>query len=291
MLVTLGNETIQVRIDTFGAELKSLQTIPDQHEYLWTGSEDSWNGSSPILFPIIGALNDDCYIYGDSSYTLASHGFARKLEFAVTSQTFDSITFSLSSTEETLAVYPFEFILHIIYTIQNNTLRVSCEVHNKHDGSILFSIGGHPGFNCPLDEGLKFTDYQVVFEKKERVMRRFKNGKVLSGKRESFLKDEDTILLNHVLFKEGALIFDDLKSQRVTLMSPKGPRKVHMDYTGFPYFGIWTYPRAPQDYLCLEPWYGVDSTVGDEPGLKKKEGLVSLGSGESFYAEYTIGIE
>ncbi len=291
MIVKIDNERIQVGIDTLGAELKSLQCIEDGHEYMWPGSETSWKGSSPILFPIIGAVNDDKYSYEGETYEIPSHGFGRRSEFSVTSQTFDSVTFSLVDNERTLEVFPFEFLLNITYTIKHDELIVSYEVNNRNSGDMLFSIGAHPGFNCPLEEGLSFSDYRLVFDKKESSQRRFKVGKVLSGERGPLFDNEDTLRLEHDDYRDGALIFDDLRSQKVTLMSPKGTRKVHMDFSGFPYFGIWTFPQAPQDYLCLEPWYGIDSTAGDALELDKKEGLVHLGPGEVFKAAYTIRIE
>lgn len=31
-----------------------------------------------------------------------------------------------------------------------------------------FLIGGHPGFNCPMFAGEKYSDYWIEFEKKRR---------------------------------------------------------------------------------------------------------------------------
>ena len=38
------------------------------------------------------------------------------------------------------------------------------KVENTNDKKMYFSIGGHPAFNCPLKEGEKQEDYQLVFD-------------------------------------------------------------------------------------------------------------------------------
>ena len=49
----LKNEQLQIAISEHGAELQSIQDA-DGNEYLW-------QGRSPILFPIVCGLWDDCY--------------------------------------------------------------------------------------------------------------------------------------------------------------------------------------------------------------------------------------
>jgi len=156
---------------------------------------------------------------------------------------------------------------------------------------MLFSIGAHPGFNCPLEKELSYTDYQLAFGQNEYSEKRNKADNVLTGKREKFFTGEKKIPLNYELFKNGALLFDDLKSDTITLESKKGKRKVLMNFQGFPYFGIWSWGETPADFICLEPWYGIDSTKGDVSDWEKKEGLVSLDAGQTFEASYYLEIE
>ena len=60
-----------------------------------------------------------------------------------------------------------------------------------------------------------------------------------------------------------------------------------MEFEGFPYFGIWSAPNdAP--FVCLEPWYGLDSTHGDSYDLRQKEGIMPLNPGEVFKCKYRI---
>lgn len=54
MKFKIFNDKLTAIIDSKGAELKSL--VNGDIEYIWPGSEDSWNRSSPVLFPIVGSL-------------------------------------------------------------------------------------------------------------------------------------------------------------------------------------------------------------------------------------------
>jgi galactose mutarotase-like enzyme len=71
-------------------------------------------GGIPILFPICGNLPANTYTLNGQSYTLKQHGFARELPWEVVDQATDdraSITLSLTSNDQTRAVYPFDFQL------------------------------------------------------------------------------------------------------------------------------------------------------------------------------------
>jgi len=291
MLIEIKNDYLYIKIDSLGAELKSIQSISDNHEYLWQGSDNSWKRSAPVLFPIIGGLNQDRYLYEGKSYELTSHGFARDREFKILRKNNNEVLFSIEETEQSLKVFPFAFQLIIGYKLERNRLTISYSLLNKNNKTMLFSIGAHPGFNCPLEKKLSYTDYKLVFEQNEHSEKRNKADNVLTGKREKFLIGEKEIHLNYKLFQNGALLFDDLKSNTISLESKKGKRKVLMNFKGFPYFGIWSWGETSADFICLEPWYGIDSTKDDDPEWEKKEGLVSIDAGQTFEASYSLEIE
>lgn len=289
-MYSIINNKLSVSISPIGAEIKSIKTVSDNHEYLWQGSTESWNRSSPILFPIVGALNNNSYTINDISYQLTPHGFGRDLSYEVTKESQDSIFFKATHTYETLKKYPFKFQLILGYELKDNKIKVYYQVDNLNDQTISFSIGGHPGFNCPLEKGLEFSDYKLKFNEIENSERIYKGSEVLTGERDPFLKNSNEIILSNDLFKKGALIFDDLLSEEIELSSPKGLKKVKMNFKGFPYFGIWSWPKKPAPFICLEPWYGIDSTEGDSTEWFDKEGLEIIEPGESFQAFYTIEI-
>lgn len=79
------------------------------------------------------------------------HGFCIGTDFAVTEQTDSSIRFTLRSNEKTLSMYPFHFTFHVCYTLRGNQIRKTCLVENRDSREMYFGIGGHPGFNVPLN--------------------------------------------------------------------------------------------------------------------------------------------
>lgn len=288
MQVSIKNEYLKVIIDRTGAELQSIKSVSDDLEYLWQGSEHSWKRSSPILFPIIGGLNQNQYSYNGNNYIMNSHGFARDEKFQILEQSEDEVLLSIRETEKSLTMFPFFFKMFIGYKLERNRLSVSYSIINDNDKSMSFSIGGHPGFNCPLENDLSFSDYKLFFEKKEYSDRRLKADSLLSGERIPFLKGEKVLNLNHDLFQKGALIFDDLSSESIYLKSDKSDRQILMNFANFPYFGIWSWWGSPENFICLEPWYGIDSTKGDSPEWEKKEGLIQLEAGDTFESSYFL---
>ena len=87
----------------------------------------SIRGGVPILFPICGNLPNNTYKYGDREYQLKQHGVARDLPWKVTDTNTDnlaSITLTLDSNQDTLAVYPFAFKLTFTYQLEGNRLKI-----------------------------------------------------------------------------------------------------------------------------------------------------------------------
>ena len=73
MIHTIENEFLTASISEIGAELQSLKLKANDDEYIWQGDPDIWSGHSPLLFPIVGRLKDDSYIYEGKKYTLGKH--------------------------------------------------------------------------------------------------------------------------------------------------------------------------------------------------------------------------
>ncbi|MEE0808997.1 MAG: aldose 1-epimerase family protein, partial [Acutalibacteraceae bacterium] len=106
-MVTISNDRVTVQIAEYGAEMRRI--VFEGVDYLWSGDEDVWSGTAPIMFPICGALVDNKYIYEGKEYTLPKHGFARHSMFTLENQGDNYAVFLLSSSDETLKMYPFSF--------------------------------------------------------------------------------------------------------------------------------------------------------------------------------------
>ena len=292
MNYVLENENIKISASTFGGELNNLITKNDNVEFLWNGDEAYWKYHSPILFPIVGKVLNNKYRAENNEYELPQHGLARTREFNVIEKTDNTITFELLWSEDTLKVYPYKFSLRLTYDLLENGVKVSYKVKNLDDKDIYFSIGGHPAFMCPLLNGESFEDYYFEFNKKENssIMLLDSNTGYFTGETKNFFDNEDKINLNLDLFKDDAIVFNDLKSNTITLKNNKNNKELTMDYTGFPYLAIWT-KSTGAPFVCIEPWYGHADYKNFNGELKDKAGIEKLSVNEEFNANYKLFIK
>ncbi len=289
-MIILENEIMSVKVKSRGAELTSIMTKTDNCEYLWQGDPKFWNRHAPVLFPIVGKLLDNQYIYDGNVYSLNQHGFARDMDFILLESTQTKAIFELKGSEEAYKNFPFQFGLKISYTLRNNCIDVSYSVHNADDKTMYFSIGAHPAFNWPLTAGDNYENYIIEFEKRETKTTLLLNNGLLSLEESLLLNEEQEIKLTKELFKNDALIFKDLKSQSVSYKSKTSEKSVTVDFKGFPYLGIWSKPEGAP-FICIEPWYGVADTITSKKDISQKEGIQVLNKNESFYCQFSIAIK
>ena len=164
MNVEIFSSKLSIQMKAAGAEVISVKNS-DNLEYMWQGDASIWSRHAPVLFPIVGKLKDDSYIYKGQKYALSQHGFARDMAFKLMQHTANTCTFELSSSSETKTNYPFDFIFQIQYSLQNNVLETKYTVRNSGAEIIYYSLGAHPGFRCPLLENESFEDYYLEFER------------------------------------------------------------------------------------------------------------------------------
>lgn len=288
MTEVIESSKLKVEVSEAGAELKSIFDKEKNKELLWQANPAFWPRRAPVLFPIVGKLKENKYRFAGKEYELSQHGFARDKKFTLDSKGKNYLAYSLESDDETLKKYPFKFRLSITYILDGNDLRVRYEVANTDTKTIYFSIGGHPGFVCPLNSNEKFSDYVLELEHQETASRFVLAEGLIGGKKESMLKGESQIPLTPELFAKDAVIFKDLKSKSITLKNKKGDHAIKMDFSGFPYIGIWSKAGAP--FVCIEPWYGIADKKTFEGEFNEKEGINELAKGEKFNCEYIISV-
>lgn len=287
MIHTLKNDALTVTVADHGAELKSL-TSADGTQYLHDGNPKWWKYTSPVLFPIVGKLVGGKYRAEGKEYELPGHGFARTSDFTCVKETDNEIVFRLRWSEETLKVYLYKFTLEISYLLKDNTVAVIWLVKNVDDKPIYFSIGAHPALKCPIVDGENFEDCYLKFSAKEKSARilLLPTGP-LSHERVETL-DGDTLNLNYELFKGDALVFDNLKSDEISICSRKSSKSITVQAKGFPYYGIWTPDKGGAPFLCLEPWHGHADYADFSGDISEKEGINKLEVEQSFGANYTF---
>ena len=288
---TIKNNTLQVSVKEIGAELCSIKSLSSGIEYIWDGNPDVWAAHAPNLFPVIGCLKEDAFLYKKQEYKCPKHGFIRNNKnVTLIESTPNRLTFGLKYDEASLLIYPFKFEFYISFILEGNKLRVEHKVMNYGDEDMLFSLGGHPGFNCPIHDGESYDDYYPEFEKPETAQswRVLKNG--LIGKETIPVFDEPTIIKLHPhIFDDDALVFKNLNSSRVSLKSNSSKQMLSMDFEGFSHLGIWAKPNT--NYVCIEPWIGIADNVDSDRNFETKDGLIRLQAKKSFVATYSITVD
>ena len=282
MTTILKNSTLSAEIKHIGAELISLKTNQNR-EYIWEGNPVFWGKHSPVLFPIVGTLKNNSFHYNEKEYHLSRHGFARDMLFELIDARENKATFTIQSSEETLKVYPFEFELQIIYTLNENNLSIAYKVINNGKTTMRFAIGAHPAFALPN----QFENYAIAFEKEETLEYYLLEDDLISNKTKKLEAHNKQIPLTYELFKNDALIFKTLQSNSLTILENQHAI-LKVNFEDFPSLGIWTKINAP--FLCIEPWFGYSDTTENFGNLLKKEGIQILESNEAFHSKFSIEI-
>lgn len=283
-MIQIENDHLVVRINEKGAELQSVKL--NSLEYLWQADPNYWGKHAPILFPIIGELKDGKYIFENKEYHLSRHGFARDNTFEAQQVSPGSAIFTLHSNADTLAVYPFRFILQVEYEIKEHTLYCSYIVKNIDEGEMYFSVGGHPAFGVPLNDDLNYEDYILEFNKDTSLKRFLLDNGLTNGKTEIVSLDDKKLHLKPSLFYDDAIVLKHINSDQIKLYSDKGRNGLVFRFERFPYFGIWAAKDAP--FVCLEPWCGIADNIHHDYQLKNKEGINQLAGGGTFKRIWSV---
>jgi galactose mutarotase-like enzyme len=289
---TISGELLKFSVQDKGAELCSIISIKSGREFIWNANPEIWGSSAPVLFPIIGALKDNEFVVDGNKYSVPKHGFIRNNEKLTFKQISEScLEYSLKFDEESLKSYPFKFEFFVRYFLENNSIIVEHEIIN-HDfkNYLFFSLGGHPAFKCPVNEGEKYEDYFLEFEQNENVQTwEVMSSGLINSTTRPLLNNSNRINLTPNLFDNDALIIKEHISKKVSLKSKKSNQKIVVEYADFPYLGIWAKPGG--HFVCIEPWLGISDSFITDKNFKTKEGILKLAPISNFKASYKIIIE
>ncbi len=291
MIYTIENDKIKASFSDMGAELVSLILKEDGTEYLWQGDAAYWTGHAYNLFPICGRLTEGKYTYKGETYEMNLHGFARKTVIPVTKQEDKKITFTLTSDENTLKIYPFDFKLEITYSLCRNALTTSFTVKNNDDKVMYFALGGHPGFNVPLGGDGKFEDYYLEFDEEAAPEKLCMSETCYYTGKNTEFKDIDgkVIELKHSLFDNDAVFLHNVP-KAVTLKNKVSSRSVRVEYPDMQYLGMWHAPKTEAPYVCIEPWYSIPADDGVIDDLETKREMMTLEPKKSYKTKMVFKI-
>jgi galactose mutarotase-like enzyme len=286
----IENEHLVVGVDSLGAEIISIRAKSDGLEYLCEADKDIFPYHAPVLFPVIGEVENNRYTYRGKEYSMGIHGFARHKEFELIENNEQSITLTLRSSKETMEVYPFEFELRTRITINGNRIEVFRCVSNTGEKTMFFSIGEHPAFRCPLLPGERPEDYFLKFEKTETQDALNHNTGFLDGKRRRFLEAQNELQLTPEVFSHKAIVLQGVKSEYVGLKTNTHNRQIGLRFRNFPTLTIWAL-KERLEFVCIEPWFGCMPYKNGGSDIEQRNGIMALEPNKDFAYDFCFVVD
>jgi len=275
--ISLNSAALSAQIDPRGAQLSVLRDAAGR-DLLWNGDPSVWAGRAPLLFPIVGELAGGAYRLGATSYPLSRHGFARTSSFRIIDADRSAVLLRLEADEVSLRRYPFDFELDIRFALSDATLELTASIGNRGAAAMPASFGFHPAFRWPLPFGEPRAEHFLEFAVDESApVRRLDAKGLLTPERHPSPVRGRRLLLDDALFQDDALIFDALRSERVTYGAATGPR-IAVSFPDTPYLGVWSKPGA--DFICIEPWHGIADSQGFTGDFTTKPGIFMVAPGD-----------
>lgn len=283
--VALQNDHLSLAVAPMGAEMQYLRTVSGD-DLLWDGDAAFWTGRAPVLFPIVGRAAGDRIAVGDHTATMPQHGFARRSLFTFEEQTETMCRHVLKDNAETRAAYPFAFALRITHRLEHATLHVTAEVTSEDALPMPFGFGFHPAFRWPLPNADEISHHVTLAGKGSPDMRELEDGLLrpspISG---PFV--EGDLMLTEDMFNNGALVFPN--GADALRYGPKSGPSLAFEFHNLPDLALWRPTGAP--FLCVEPWHGTASYLGDGPQISQRPNSMTLPPNGSAQFGYSVTVD
>ena len=283
----------QILTSKFGAELISFKLDGEERIHQGENCVDSngkiyWKRHWPIIFPTVGKCKKNQTIMNGKTYEISQHGFARDMEFEPITKLDNFHSYVLRSTPKLLEKYPYHFSLYVTYRLDENKITTIYKVINEGSTDMPFGIGGHPAFKINLKD-LQEGNYYLEFEEEEEKIHflYLVDGLIGTEYAKNIIQNKKVIPLDANSFRNDAIIMKGLTSHIITLKNKRTGRKVlSVDFTGFPYLGVWSKPNAP--FICIEPWKTTADTIHSTGVFRQKEDIILLPSKQEYECKFTV---
>lgn len=288
MKLQIKDNNIEVIIDTLGGEVTSIKSKKNQKEYLWQGAPGYWPGKSPLLFPIVGHLQDGVIGIRGEKCKMSNHGFLQNLDMEVVKHTEKELELSVLYNEETLSQYPFRFGFTVLYRIIEGSLDIQYRIENLDIDTMVYNFGLHPGFNCNVNEGESIDNYYIEFPEEKTLDTVLFNDdiRVDMNQKKRIVEESKYLYFTNEMFQR-TLIFNEIDFHDIWLCHREQGRFLKLSYEGFSTLALYRNVDAP--FVCLEPWIGNSAIVQDFDDLEENPTSQFLASGEC--KEYHLLIE
>ncbi|WP_109358282.1 aldose 1-epimerase family protein [Brumimicrobium oceani] len=291
MLHTIENDFLICKIESKGAEIRSLENKQTGEEFIWSIDESIWGSSSPVLFPSIGNIKGNKHVFEGKEFPMTKHGIIRNNEHLEFNQIDPkTCTFTLKYSKETLRLYPFKFSFTVEFSLKKKRLEMKYILENQDSKELFFSCGGHTAYACPLGENLQLSDYVVEFPQENHLQsKKLGETGLLSTAEKEISIQKGVLALSETLFNEDALIFSNIEFDFVRLRKKNAKKGIIVRFPNYPNLALWSKPGA--DFLCIEPWLGLPDSENEALDISQKSTYKSLAIGDKFEISILTEIE
>lgn len=287
MTYTLRSDNCTAVCSSRGGELISF--VSDGVEYVWSGDAKYWTGQAPHLFPAVCASLNGHVTYDGVEYPMKKHGIVRGAEFKVVELSPDAVTFENKWNEETLKSFPYKYTFRVTHRVSDVGFSTEYTVYGEDD--MVFCLGGHPAFNCPLPGGGEFEDYQVRFHNAKGATMSLTENAYMDPALPKLDRIHDNVLpLKYSDFDNDAMIIENLPVKKLDLVSTVNGHGIRFTFDGFNAVGIWTPIGKKAPFVCLEPWNGLPASVTESGDARDKKYAIELKAGEKYSVTYAMSI-
>ncbi|MDD5213785.1 MAG: hypothetical protein PHG82_05155 [Candidatus Gracilibacteria bacterium] len=193
--------------------------------------EKNVRGGIPVMFPNAGPLREN------SLYNLSQHGFARNKSWNSEKISDTKFMMFLESDSQTKEVFPFDFRIEIISEIiSDKIVKITQKIVNTGSIDLPSRVGLHPYYFVRNDDK--------------------KDLKILLGEK----------LLEDYSFINGETVYLDNPGS-IQVIFPDG-KTLELNYDSS-YKKLWIRSEIGKDFICIEPVYGDEDALLDNPLILK----------------------
>lgn len=278
----IENEYLFLEVKSEGAEMTHLIVKHPEREFLYQPMDSGWNRQAPHLFPIIGKLIDNEYVYKQKTYQMGQHGFLRDQTLTLVDRSDNHLRFQFMSNQETRKVYPFDFKIWVEYRLLKKGLKISYTVENFGDESMFFSVGSHPGFLLNLNKESTVT---LTPKRKQTIYQYFNEEGLISDAKPV---DNKSFVIDRTSNLNDTYIYDNV--EKIVLKNDE--MSIEIRCRQMDYLAIWSSLDSKTEKLsnmvCIEPWLGMPDCTFSNQQLNEKKAITELRPQETLTVGYKI---
>lgn len=147
-VLTCGNTTIAVIPEICLVTHFQVATWPVLYRPIQTGNVKRWG--LPLMIPNFSRLNNGTF--QEKGTKLPIHGFGRNLPWTIIEKDNTHLVIQLSSSDTTLASYPYEFTFNVNISIEDGRLTYLLTMENRSNEKMPVAPGFHPYFTVAQSE-------------------------------------------------------------------------------------------------------------------------------------------